>query len=717
MEKELSVQHWDETSYLRKGKEVARSSSPDYINGLSDDTLRCILSFLSTREATRTSILSKRWKNLWRFTGTIDFDVDEIMGITPHLKIEPFASQHIEEFVKLVDQFFESYLGFDIRTCRLHLCSKKDHYQHIDRWVSLATKMHVQNLDLNFDGATSRYNFSCDLLCGDGQSRLKFLSLNYCLLNPSANIDGFSSLTTLTLENVTLPNNFHEFISCSPFLEKLSIQDCGGLRDLKIASPQSHLKYLKVVNSAQRVDIYAWNLVTLECSLFKEVFFYLNIDKNGNFDPLSYDMVYPRCIMAPDPCFGGFKHLTVLAIRFANFTAKPLHHLLAGCSSLKELTLEECDMPSDTSTLEISQLISLESLKVSRCRGLKKIRTSATKLKKFVFISESVGCFPQDTFELLDDDGNKFSSALGKGSSLKHLELEGCKFSIDLPCFTSLETVILSEIQLEEEDIMDLLRNCSLLQSLSIVKCCGFLALTIVGPLLQLRELIISRCSDLKEVEICAANLIELEYHGPMVLFSLGEVPQLATVEMEIEADDETTVTQILKILSRDVPKLDTLILYIEHGDVPDKLPTFYNLKHLVLFLGQYPNELRNYTWVAALMVASPFLEKYHLQLSRYLTDARSRTTLPLTWAHHHLKEVELGRFSGSNIEMELAANLVQNAKALELMRIDGRAKHRRADKGWYAAPPPFNWVRNGRLRTREEMKKIAKGRIRLEIL
>ena len=44
------------------------------INNLPDPILQHILSYLSTKEAVRTSILSKRWKYLWTSIPKIDFN-------------------------------------------------------------------------------------------------------------------------------------------------------------------------------------------------------------------------------------------------------------------------------------------------------------------------------------------------------------------------------------------------------------------------------------------------------------------------------------------------------------------------------------------------------------------------------------------------------------------------------------------------------------------
>jgi hypothetical protein len=54
----------------------SRRSIPtaDRISDLPDSIICYILSFIPTKDATTTSILSKRWKLLWRSVPTLDFD-------------------------------------------------------------------------------------------------------------------------------------------------------------------------------------------------------------------------------------------------------------------------------------------------------------------------------------------------------------------------------------------------------------------------------------------------------------------------------------------------------------------------------------------------------------------------------------------------------------------------------------------------------------------
>jgi len=41
-------------------------SAPDHLSALPDELLRGVLSFLPTRQVVQTTVLSKRWTDLWR---------------------------------------------------------------------------------------------------------------------------------------------------------------------------------------------------------------------------------------------------------------------------------------------------------------------------------------------------------------------------------------------------------------------------------------------------------------------------------------------------------------------------------------------------------------------------------------------------------------------------------------------------------------------------
>ncbi|RHN47340.1 putative F-box domain-containing protein [Medicago truncatula] len=61
---------------MRRRRRISEAATPpavDKINSLPDEILSQILSLIPVEEAAATSILSKRWTHLWKFTDCIDF--------------------------------------------------------------------------------------------------------------------------------------------------------------------------------------------------------------------------------------------------------------------------------------------------------------------------------------------------------------------------------------------------------------------------------------------------------------------------------------------------------------------------------------------------------------------------------------------------------------------------------------------------------------------
>ncbi|CAN6251580.1 unnamed protein product [Urochloa humidicola] len=56
------------------------SSAGDRLSNLSDVLLHAILSCLKARQVVQTSVLSKRWKHLWRSVPCLDMDDSEFLG-------------------------------------------------------------------------------------------------------------------------------------------------------------------------------------------------------------------------------------------------------------------------------------------------------------------------------------------------------------------------------------------------------------------------------------------------------------------------------------------------------------------------------------------------------------------------------------------------------------------------------------------------------------
>jgi hypothetical protein len=63
-----------------KRARAGRCSAPDRLSALPDELLRHVLSFLPSRQAVQTTVLSKRWVDLWRSVPAINLDLTDFEG-------------------------------------------------------------------------------------------------------------------------------------------------------------------------------------------------------------------------------------------------------------------------------------------------------------------------------------------------------------------------------------------------------------------------------------------------------------------------------------------------------------------------------------------------------------------------------------------------------------------------------------------------------------
>ncbi|XP_050111873.1 putative F-box/LRR-repeat protein At3g28410 [Malus sylvestris] len=73
----------------------ASSKSEDRISGLTDAILCHILSFIPTKFAVRSSILSTRWNNIWAFVPTVDLEFERMSVMWKN----EYLSDHIDGWI------------------------------------------------------------------------------------------------------------------------------------------------------------------------------------------------------------------------------------------------------------------------------------------------------------------------------------------------------------------------------------------------------------------------------------------------------------------------------------------------------------------------------------------------------------------------------------------------------------------------------------------
>ncbi|XP_010417389.1 PREDICTED: F-box protein At3g03040-like [Camelina sativa] len=119
----------------------------DLLSNLPDEVRCHILSFLTTKEAALTSVLSKKWRNLFALVPNLDVDDSEFL--------------HPEEGKRERDGILESFMGFVDMVLALQgnspihkfslKCKDGVCEARLNRWICQVLQRGVSNLDLSID--------------------------------------------------------------------------------------------------------------------------------------------------------------------------------------------------------------------------------------------------------------------------------------------------------------------------------------------------------------------------------------------------------------------------------------------------------------------------------------------------------------------------------------------------------------------------------------
>ncbi|KAL9147406.1 hypothetical protein ABFS82_13G171500 [Erythranthe guttata] len=210
----------------------------DSISLLPDCILDHILSYLPTKEAVATSVLSKRWKYLWTFVPILDFD-DSLLYSS---QFEFRHSINVTCFMNFVDKVLLQRDKSNVKRFRLS-CRVCFSASRVNEWILSAVKQNVQELDLCLFVEEPFVLPAC-VFDNEILTVIK-LEMN-CNLHLPPRIS-IPSLKTLHLRLVTFPNDNNTvqslFSSC-PFLEELAVLDCEWMNLKRISITIPSLKIL-----------------------------------------------------------------------------------------------------------------------------------------------------------------------------------------------------------------------------------------------------------------------------------------------------------------------------------------------------------------------------------------------------------------------------------------------------------------------------------------
>jgi hypothetical protein len=193
---------------------------------LPEVVLRHILSFLSIKDAVRTSVLSKRWKFLWTSNPNLNF------------------GEHLAGERTLLMNFVERVLclrdSSDIKKFVLEFDVQYE-ASRVKSWITAAVRRNVQVLYIHLRDLRGQFSlphcvFNCDTL--------KCLLLHMPCTFKIPPIICFSNLELLSITGVTFSDDYtiQQLLSGLPVLEMLYLEKCrwGCHKVLSISAPKLH---------------------------------------------------------------------------------------------------------------------------------------------------------------------------------------------------------------------------------------------------------------------------------------------------------------------------------------------------------------------------------------------------------------------------------------------------------------------------------------------
>ncbi|XP_012855067.1 PREDICTED: FBD-associated F-box protein At5g60610-like isoform X1 [Erythranthe guttata] len=263
--------------YLRHGsfkkKPSSQSGKKDIISKLPDDILVSIISHLPVKCGIRTSILSNRWWNLYRYVSTVKLECRDLLGSRYDRHRPPKFTVYFDE-----DKFHDTNLVIvsAIRFLRLRF-SSTIRYFHLsccfykvtpDQLKEFFCTLRVEKLALSCGCYLRASVVEISVYNLSQITSLQYLKLSLCTLVPISNTQ-YSSLQIISLSHVKIKDGTIEsiFSNCL-VLRSLRIGNCKCPSKLCFKGPNLQLKSLCINNckGVNRIEFDASSLVLFEFS-------------------------------------------------------------------------------------------------------------------------------------------------------------------------------------------------------------------------------------------------------------------------------------------------------------------------------------------------------------------------------------------------------------------------------------------------------------------
>ncbi|XP_057861283.2 F-box/LRR-repeat protein At3g26922 isoform X2 [Cryptomeria japonica] len=244
----------------------------DRLSDLPDNLLCCnILSLLPLKDAIRSSVLSTRWRHLWKHIPCLHFSRDffesanhpdrvrsECLGYLKHT-VDDILLRHSAEL-----ESFRIYFGHPLSRVNL---------ENIAEWIDCAAVKGVKHLGLIIDFTTMEIHIPPSLFDCHSLADLELGGFTFSEI--PTDFGGFLSLKTCSFSNIynLTDDKLQQLIALCPNLQKLVLEACFQLENLRIRAPDLDSLKLRGCYSIESLTADCPRLVKLEVedcdSLFK----------------------------------------------------------------------------------------------------------------------------------------------------------------------------------------------------------------------------------------------------------------------------------------------------------------------------------------------------------------------------------------------------------------------------------------------------------------
>ncbi|CAI0491297.1 unnamed protein product [Linum tenue] len=237
-----------ELGKMGNGRSGEEDTTTDRLSHLPEPILHHILSFLDTKSAVQTSVLSRAWNRVWKHVPVLDL---RRLSFLEYESFQWFVSMVLDLRYPLSLRKL-SYLD-NCERCKFNIDEESDSFISEFRDVGMcidviqyALYYDAQHLLIDLDNEFKDFHQSdkfTDLFGTISNCNLKTLELKYVCINDGLGSCGFRVLTTLDLQLCSLASDqYEDFFSNFPSLEHLilivcqpwdysnSIEDDRGLR-------------------------------------------------------------------------------------------------------------------------------------------------------------------------------------------------------------------------------------------------------------------------------------------------------------------------------------------------------------------------------------------------------------------------------------------------------------------------------------------------------